>query len=280
MSAKNDLEWVLFGVLEPKKEALDKVVGSAGIKNGISAKIIFPAEEVEKEKEEIGTPAEPSSEILKILNDAKEFSYENKGIEKIPVRLSVSDISKKNSEVSFISRPSFAALHEASAAEKGTVVHKFMQYADYKNAYNSLDDEINRLLELEFLNSNEVEILDRKLLSKFFNSSLYQRILNADEIYREYPFMFSKNAGEIMETEERFKNEKVLIQGIADCIIIENGEFTVIDYKTDNVKSEEVLIERYAPQLSLYLEALEEKLKMSAKEKIIYSFKLGKEIKL
>jgi ATP-dependent helicase/nuclease subunit A len=280
MSAKNDLEWVLFGVLEPKKEALDKVVGSAGIKNGISAKIIFPAEEVEKEKEEIGTPAEPSSEILKILNDAKEFSYENKGIEKIPVRLSVSDISKKNSEVSFISRPSFAALHEASAAEKGTVVHKFMQYADYKNAYNSLDDEINRLLELEFLNSNEVEILDRKLLSKFFNSSLYQRILNADEIYREYSFMFSKNAGEIMETEERFKNEKVLIQGIADCIIIENGEFTVIDYKTDNVKSEEVLIERYAPQLSLYLEALEEKLKMSAKEKIIYSFKLGKEIKL
>lgn len=280
LGAKNFLEWVLLGILEPKKDALERVIGSAGIKGGVSAKVVFPSEGSCLKAEETLEPQKPSEEILKILNEAREFTYENKGIEKIPVRLSVSDISKKNSKVSFISRPSFASLNEASAAEKGTVVHKFMQYADYKNAYNSLDDEINRLLELEFLNSNEANILDRKLLSEFFSSPLYERISKANEIYREYPFMFSKNAGEIMEIEEKFQNEKVLVQGIADCIIIENGEFTVIDYKTDNVKSEEILIERYAPQLSLYLEALEEKFKMPAKEKIIYSFKLGKEIKL
>lgn len=280
MSAKNYLEWVLFGILEPKKDAMDKIIGSAGVKKGVPAKVIFPVEEIEQKEEEFIEQVKPSKEILEILEAAKEFSYENKGIEKIPVRLSVSDISKKSSEVSFISRPSFAALDEASAAEKGTVVHKFMQYADYENAYNSLDNEINRLLELEFLNKNEVSILDKKLLSEFFTSSLYERISKADKVYREYPFMFSKNAGDIMETQPKFKDEKVLVQGIADCIIIENGEFTVIDYKTDNVKSEETLIERYASQLSLYLEALEEKLKLSAKEKIIYSFKLGKEIKL
>ena len=83
-----------------------------------------------------------------------------------------------------------------------------------------------------------------------------------------------------MDTLPKFKNEKVLIQGIADCIIIENGRFTVIDYKTDNVKTEDALIERYKGQLELYSGALEERLKLSQGERIIYSFKLGKEIKL
>ncbi|MBQ5321703.1 MAG: helicase-exonuclease AddAB subunit AddA [Oscillospiraceae bacterium] len=281
LSAKNDLEWVLMGICEPSDDARKSIIPSVGIKSDLSAKVVL-AEPLEKEekKSEIEAEVPPSDEILKILKDAAEFSYENSGIEKIPVRLSVSDIAKKHSEPQFISRPSFASMEDATAAERGTVVHKFMQYADYCLAQKSLETEIKRLLEAEFLSEKEAALLDKDKLTAFFRSSLYERISNADKVYREYSFMFSKNAGDIMDTLPKFKNEKVLIQGIADCIIIENGRFTVIDYKTDNVKTEDALIERYKGQLELYSEALEERLKLSQGERIIYSFKLGKEIKL
>ena len=72
--------------------------------------------------------------------------------------------------------------------------------------------------------------------------------------------------------------DTVMIQGVADCVIIEGGHATIIDYKTDFVKSESELTERYAMQLALYKGAIEKLLDMPVYECIIYSFCLGKEI--
>ena len=46
--------------------------------------------------------------------------------------------------------------------------------------------------------------------------------------------------------------KEVLLQGIMDCVLIDKDGVTVIDYKTDNVKSTAVLKERYSMQLELY----------------------------
>ena len=47
----------------------------------------------------------------------------------------------------------------------------------------------------------------------------------------------------------------ILIQGIADCVLEENGKGVIIDFKTDAVASPEILVERYAGQLALYKRA-------------------------
>ena len=76
------------------------------------------------------------------------------------------------------------------------------------------------------------------------------------------------------------EKEQVLIQGIIDVFFEEEGEIVVVDYKTDALSSEKELIGRYQVQLDYYGEALERLTGKKVKQKIIYSFALGKEIML
>ena len=76
------------------------------------------------------------------------------------------------------------------------------------------------------------------------------------------------------------KGEMVLIQGIIDAYFEEDGEIIVLDYKTDRVRTEAELKDRYQEQLRLYTKALEQITRKKVKEQIIYSFTLCKEIHL
>ncbi len=60
----------------------------------------------------------------------------------------------------------------------------------------------------------------------------------------------------------------------------EEDGIVVLDYKTDYVPEnpEETLRERYAAQLALYARALYEITGKPVKEKIMYSFYLGREV--
>ena len=54
----------------------------------------------------------------------------------------------------------------------------------------------------------------------------------------------------------------------------------VVDFKTDRVKNEQQLIDAYSEQLSIYADACSKIFSKPIVEKIIYSFHLGKSIKL
>ena len=95
---------------------------------------------------------------------------------------------------------------------------------------------------------------------------------------REKPFMMGIPASEL---DKKYpEGEMVLIQGIIDAFFIEDGEIVLMDYKTDKVKTDEELLSRYTIQLDYYKRALEASTNMKVKEVFIYSFALGKEIKL
>ena len=70
----------------------------------------------------------------------------------------------------------------------------------------------------------------------------------------------------------------ILVQGIIDLFFEEEGELVILDYKSDLVKEESQLIDRYETQLVYYKKALEQILNKKVKEMIIYSLYLGKEI--
>ena len=76
--------------------------------------------------------------------------------------------------------------------------------------------------------------------------------------------------------------DEIMLQGVVDCCIEEDGELTVIDFKTDRV-SEAMLAERsekYRPQLEAYSAALERIFEKKVREKILYFFAAKKAIKL
>lgn len=76
--------------------------------------------------------------------------------------------------------------------------------------------------------------------------------------------------------------EQILVQGIIDVFFEEDGGLVLVDYKTDYVEKgeEEKLIDRYQRQLWYYARALERVRNLPVKEAYIYSFRLGKALRV
>jgi ATP-dependent helicase/nuclease subunit A len=68
--------------------------------------------------------------------------------------------------------------------------------------------------------------------------------------------------------------EKVIIQGIIDCLVDEGDGFFLLDYKTDILAPDqlEILLERYRVQLDFYARAVEDILCRPVKDKFLYLF--------
>ena len=74
--------------------------------------------------------------------------------------------------------------------------------------------------------------------------------------------------------------ETVLVQGIIDACFLENGEWVLVDYKTDRVQDPEELRMRYQVQLDLYERALIQITGIKVKEKLIYSVALKETVRV
>ena len=103
--------------------------------------------------------------------------------------------------------------------------------------------------------------------------------MRAETVYKEYRFNVNIPAKLVDPAiDEAFREEKVILQGAVDLAFVENGELVIVDYKTDRVKGSDLLKERYASQLLLYKDAMEECLGLPVKECLIYSIRLSEEI--
>ena len=122
----------------------------------------------------------------------------------------------------------------------------------------------------------------RLLLERRHGRTAWLRIL-----YREKPFVMGFTGEELAAfgfgdgEDSADDKELTLIQGIIDVFWIEEDGIVVLDYKTDRVKTEKELADRYASQLKLYGEALERiynhgsERTLRVKERLLYSFRLG-----
>ena len=121
------------------------------------------------------------------------------------------------------------------------------------------------------------DAVDPKRIEAFMDSSIGRRMADAarcGKLRREHPFV--RGYTENMDGED----ELILIQGIIDAFFEEDGALVLVDYKTDAGRTEEELADIYRGQQDAYAKALEDAFGMPVKEKIIYSTKLGKEIRL
>lgn len=221
---------------------------------------------------------ESSPELIENLYSLSRYEYPFKEESQIVGHYSVSELTKgeKFDAFDFEKRPDFMSQDKMTGAERGTALHTFMQFADFEAARKNLDAELNAVCEKGFITQKQHSVINKDRLITFFSSKLCDRILKADKILREYKFTSSMPVSAFGGS--RNSDSVVLIQGIADMVIIEGDSATIIDYKTDRVDSASELYERYCAQLSIYAEAIEKLLKVKIKECIIYSFCLNGEI--
>ena len=160
-----------------------------------------------------------------------------------------------------------------TGAQWGTLMHEAMQWlplAQYTQA--SLTKELDALVTKGTFTEEERNLLSDTSLYKFFSSDLGKRLINAKRIEREMPFSMLFEGKRVYDTLE--DGENLFLQGIIDTAFEEDGEWVLVDYKTDRVKSGEDLIKRYKIQMDLYKEALQRLTGLPVKACYIYSFRL------
>ena len=131
------------------------------------------------------------------------------------------------------------------------------------------------------LGEEELSLLNKEQFQTFLSSSLgecFKKAYREKRLFREKHFMRALPYHSLFP--ERAEEDEVLLQGIIDAFIVEDDGIILVDYKTDRVKSEEELKERYRKQIMLYSDALEAILGKKVKRRVLYSFYLGKEVEL
>ncbi len=214
------------------------------------------------------------------INEKITFSYPNEKILGINSKYSASGLAEReNIELYYCTKkPSFMNTGGISASERGTLMHRFMEKCDFSSAEKGFENELARLTKIGVFTEKEAECIDKAKIEAFFAGNIYSRIKNADKVLREPRFIYEMSVNEIDNFID--SDEKVTVQGVADCIIIKDGKITVVDYKTDRVKEAGELISRYSAQLKLYAKAMNNTYGLPVDDCVIYSFALGEEISL
>lgn len=209
------------------------------------------------------------------------YEYPHKLLNTVPAKTSVTDIlgSSSSAELVFSEKPKFMLESGYTSAEKGTATHKFMEYCDYGSAAICVEDEIERLYEWQYISLAEAEIIDKESVKAFFESYAYALVLKAKNTYKEYRFLTKVKASELCP-DVNGDDEYSIVQGVADCIIENEDDIIIIDFKTDKIKDENILKSRYNRQLDLYSNALSKIFNKPVSKKIIYSFYMRKCIEL
>lgn len=172
---------------------------------------------------------------------------------------------------------------EPKGAFRGTAYHRALQLIDFTKSYtvHTLKEELRSLSEEQKLPEEMLACIRAEELLAVLNSPLGERMkicAFTNRLKKEQPFVLGVDAKEIYPQEQ--SGEILLVQGIIDVWFEEEDGIVVLDYKTDRVSGQEELAERYHAQLDYYARALEQITQKTVKEKIIYSFALGKEIRL
>ena len=219
--------------------------------------------------------------FLKLIENRLSFKYPLSPLFNIPTKVTVTDLSSGENErhFDFSKAPTFSLKEKITPAQKGTALHTFLQFVNFRKARLDLENEISRLVTQGYLQSDLAKKLNRREIKRFLDSSLVSRIIESPKVLREYKFttrLHLKDYDESVPLE--FEDEKIILQGAVDCMFQEDDEIVVVDYKTDRFKSISEMKAKYAKQLLLYSNSVKKCTDINVKQIILYLFYTGEQI--
>lgn len=279
-------DWLLLGTLyHPDAGDLRRLAGKGIAAN---ADYGFPLEVVIRddaqpliEQSVVPVAVKPPEVRLREVEERLSYRYPYEALTGIVAKRSASELGERGIQRDYFAstRPAFLSEGGLTPAQKGTALHKYMQFCDYANAKADAGVECQRLIAEGFLSDLEGKAIDLHKVKRFFEGEFAARMFRAKTLMREKKFAVRIPVRDLHKNlPESVGEETVIVQGIVDCAFEEDGGLVVIDYKTDRGVSPEVLTQRYAAQLTIYRRALEECLGIAVKETLIYSFEHEKTI--
>ncbi len=197
----------------------------------------------------------------------------------LPSKVSVSDLTGNYPELA--EYPQFlrdkAALRPTG---RGTAAHTLMEnIAIAPNTADIIPAEIARLVSQGVLSPAEADTISVERIAAFFASDLGRRMSASHRVERELPFNHRVSARELIGADT---DETMLLQGIIDCCFLEDGQWVLIDYKTDFVPKGKAkqAASKHRRQLTLYRNALEALTGAGVKEMYIHFLGIGESVRV
>ncbi len=280
-------EWMLSALLlQPEGKPLRALAGTPDLPlslepSGIEMVIALAGALAETENnQERRLPPLPPADPALVEQLLQRFAAQPEPPPPLPAKLSVSEVAKSGEDI-VLERPSFLYPEGLTAAERGTALHAFFQFADYEKARRDPAAELQRLVAEAFMLPEMAASVDLQAVAHFFTSPLGQEMAKAREVRTEVPFLTEMPASQLgLVPPGSPEDAPVLLQGVADCILLHADNATLVDYKTDRGVDEGELLRRYAKQLQLYALALAKRLPVPIRRCVLYSFYLGKAVEV
>lgn len=225
-----------------------------------------------------------------ILEKNLAFVYPHRASEALPSKITATELKGRASEDEeaaplIVERhrrfalPDFARAEKpVTGAERGVATHLALQYMSFEKtaSLEEVKGEIARLERESFLSAREAASVNAEAIFALFSSPLGRRMLSADKVHREFKFSLLCPAEEIYP---EAAGEELLLQGVVDCCLEENGKLCIIDYKTDAVRTDEEVAARarfYTGQVRAYASALRRIFNMEVSSCVLYFLNCGK----
>ena len=234
-----------------------------------------------EETEQPPAPPAPAADpaVVEMLKASFAWRSPRAALEKVPAKVSVSAVAHAARPIA-LERPAFLQKTGMTGAERGTAIHAFMQSVPFDGPAPDLDAEVRRQTDLQLLDPALADKLDLDAVRPFFASAVWRRIRLAKQILREEPFITALPAAEVTPAagQGSAAAAEVLVQGIADLVLVFDEHAEILDYKTDRSRDAQYYIDEYAAQLRLYRRAFAQRLAVPVTKLTIYSFAIEDEI--
>ncbi len=170
-----------------------------------------------------------------------------------------------------------AFLHETTTQQpgirRGVATHKALSLLNYA-ALRSCDtpaalrdtiqSQLGGMLGRRIFTQADFDLINIESLAAFFESELGRGALHAATVKREWGFVLTLP-----------EEDGMLVQGVIDLCYLHEGQWVLVDYKTDTVRTAKDLWPLYQAQLDLYHRALETLTPYPVYSVTLYSLSLG-----
>ena len=223
-----------------------------------------------------GDAAEETTPADDAFRRAMLWRYPHEELVMQPLKLTVSGLVREETGPRALpplgKRPLFMTEEGPRAAEYGTLTHNALMALDLARLRGlsgaALRGELSEQIAAMCASGRLYGDLEPQLLVRFFEGETGRRLLTAARVEREWPFNLRVAKG----------GERFLVQGVIDCCFIEDGEWVLLDYKTDRADDHEALLAHYRPQIEWYAKALSEITGIPVREKLICLLRAGLEL--
>jgi len=253
---------------------------------------IVQAQETNNSESAVATSEKLPPDVLQRLSEELNYRYPHLQATMAPSKQTATGLKGRNKDQEAAEnapqkhpafrwkKPSFAS-NSMEAKEFGNVIHSVMQYIRYDccDDVDSVNSEVERMVCTGLLSREEGAAVNRKMIAAFFSSALGRKLADGVSCLREFKFSILDDGDKYAEG---LCGEKILLQGVVDCAILEEDGITVLDFKTDYVTEETLLqtAEKYRLQVEAYSEALGRIYEMPIKSRQIYFFRLNRFVEL